>query len=129
MRRSVATGDPIQIVEACMLLRIVRGKLKPGNWHAFEAAYKKAVADAGPIEGLCGRWLVQDVNDPDSGSTISLWATADALHAYESSDTLKNKIAANLAPYFSGQYDTRVSKVCFAEGDPAPSEWLSPLEC
>ena len=112
-----------------MLLRIIRGKLKPGAWNAFETAYKQAIADAGPVEGLQGRWLVQDIDDPDSGSTISLWTTEDALRAYERSDALKTKISAKLAPYFSGQYDTRVSRVRFAEGDPAPSEWLSPLEC
>ena len=64
-----------------------------------------------------------------SSVTISLWATEDALRAYERSDVLKANITAKLAPYFSGQYDIRVSRVRFAEGDPAPSEWLSPLEC
>ena len=112
-----------------MLLRIIRGKLKPGTWSQFETAYQKAIAETGPVEGLCGRWLVQDVDDPDSGSTISLWATEETLRAYERSDVLKVKIAAKLAPFFFGQYDTRVSRVRFAEGDPAPSEWLSPLEC
>lgn len=113
-----------------MLLRIVRGKLKPGTWIAFETAYQEAISAAGPIEGLCGRWLVQDVDDSDSGSTISLWANAEALQAYEKSDVLKTRIAAKLAPFFSGQYDVRVSRVRFAEGDPAPNEWLgSPLEC
>lgn len=112
-----------------MLIRIVRGKLKPGMWSEFETAYLKAIADAGPVEGLCGRWLVQDCDDQDSGSTISLWATEDALRAYEQSDVLKDKVTAKLAPFFSGQYDTRVSRVRFAEGDPAPTEWLGPLEC
>ena len=93
-----------------MLLRIVRGKLKPGTWSDFETAYLKAIADAGPVEGLCGRWLVQDVDDPNSGSTISLWTTDDALRAYERGDAMK-KIADKLTPFFSGQYDSRVSRV------------------
>ena len=112
-----------------MLLRIVRGKLKPGTWAEFETAYQNAISNAGPIEGLSGRWLVQDVDDPDSGSTISLWATEEALRAYEQSDVLKEKITAKMAPFFSGQYDVRVSRVRIAEGEPSPSEWLSPLEC
>ena len=113
-----------------MLLRIVRGKVKPGSWIAFETAYRDVVTKTGSVEGLCGRWLVQDVDDPDSGSTISLWASEEALRAYESSDLLKSKITATLSPFFTGQYDVRVSRVRFAEGDPAPSEWLgSPLEC
>ena len=43
-----------------MLLRIIRGKLRPGTWIAFEQAYKSAIASAGPVEGLRGRWLVQE---------------------------------------------------------------------
>ncbi len=107
-----------------MLLRIIRGKLKPGTWDAFEQAYKTSISNAGAVEGLCGRWLVQDLDDPDSGSTISLWTTKEALRAYEDSDLLKNTITAKLAPFFSGQYETRRCQVRFAEGAPAPNEWL-----
>ncbi len=108
-----------------MLLRIIRGKLKPGTWNAFEQTYNAAIKDAGPIEGLCGRWLVQDLDDPDSGSSTSLWSTELALRAYENSDVLKNKITAKLAPYFSGEYETRRCRVRSAEGGPAPNDWLS----
>ena len=97
-----------------MLLRIIRGKLKPGTWDAFETAYKATIASAGQVEGLRGRWLVQDLDDPDSGSSISLW---------ESSEVLKNTITAKLSPFFSGQYETRRSRVRFSEGSPAPDEW------
>ncbi len=111
-----------------MLLRIIRGKLKPGTWDEFENAYRTAIANAGPIEGLRGRWLVQDLDDPDSGSTISLWTTEEALQSYESSDLLKNTITVKLAPYFSGEYETRKCHVRFAEGGPAPSEWVNQIE-
>jgi len=107
-----------------MLLRIIRGKVKPGTWSDFERAYQAAISKAGPVEGLCGRWLVQDLDDPDSGSTISLWTTEEALKAYENSDLLKNMITARLAPFFSGQYETSKCRVRFAEGEPAPNEWL-----
>ena len=50
--------------EAEMLLRIIRGKLKPGTWDAFEKAYRATIASTAPIEGLRGRWLVQDLDDP-----------------------------------------------------------------
>lgn len=101
-----------------MLLRIIRGKLKPGTWDAFEKAYRATIASTAPVEGLRGRWLVQDLDDPDSGSSISLWATEEALHAYESSEVLKNTIIAKLSPFFSGQYETRRSRVRFSEGSP-----------
>ena len=79
----------------------------------------------GDIFAFVARSATYDV----SSVTISLWATDEALRAYERSDVLQDKIAAKLAPFVSGQYDTRVSRVRFVEGDPAPSEWLSPLEC
>jgi heme-degrading monooxygenase HmoA len=116
------------MMEGKMLLRIIRGKLKPGTWDAFERAYQAAISNAGPVEGLCGRWLVQDLDDPDSGSTISLWTTEEALRAYESSDLLKNAITAKLAPFFSGQYETRKCRVRFAAGAPAPDEWAEEID-
>ena len=67
---------------------------------------------------------MQDLDDPDSGSSISLWTTEEALRAYESSALLKNAITAKLAPFFSGQYETRKCRVRFAEGGPAPNDWL-----
>ena len=111
-----------------MLLRIIRGKLKPGTWDAFENAYRTAISNAGPIEGLRGRWLVQDIDDPDSGSTISLWTTEEALRTYENSALLKNAITTKLAPFFSGQYETRKCHVRFAEGGPAPNEWVNEID-
>ncbi len=107
-----------------MYLRIIHGKLKSGAWTAFEQAYRDAVAKAGPIEGLCGRWLTRDVDDDDAGSTISLWATQEAMEAYEQSDVLKNAITARLSPFFSGEYTITKSRVLYAEGDPSPVEWV-----
>lgn len=107
-----------------MYLRVIRGKLKPGTWEDFEKSYLAVMEEVGPVEGLCGRWLTRDLDDPDSGTTISLWASAEAMQAYEASDLLKTRINPRLAPYFSGQYQTARSHVRFAQGDPAPEEWV-----
>ncbi len=107
-----------------MFLRIIHGRLKPDSWHLYEQAYRNAVVKAGPVRGLVGRWLTRDIDDPNSGTSISLWATQEAMADYEASDLLKNEITAKLAPYFSGEYRTTRSHVRFAEGEPAPSEWV-----
>jgi heme-degrading monooxygenase HmoA len=107
-----------------MYLRIIHGKLRPGTWSEFERAYKAAVADAGPIYGLQGRWLTRDVDDEDAGTTISLWSTEADLQAYEESPELREKITKQLQPFFSGDYTTSRSRLIFAEGEPAPSEWV-----
>ncbi len=89
-----------------MRVRIIYGKLKPGTWDAYEAAYKEAMDQAGHVPGLVARWLTRDVADPDGGYSISLWRDEAAMQAYESGDTLKNTILPKLTPYFSGDYTT-----------------------
>jgi heme-degrading monooxygenase HmoA len=107
-----------------MFLRVISGKLRPGTWVEFERAYQSATSEAGAIEGLCGRWLTRDLDDPDSGTTISLWTSPEAMRTYEASDALKNIIQPKLTPYFTGQYRTSRSEVRRAEGDPSPQEWV-----
>lgn len=107
-----------------MYLRVIQGRLKPGTWDAFEHAYLEATRKAGAIEGLCGRWLTRDLDNADSGTTISLWASEEAMTAYEASDVLKKTIQPMLTPFFSGDYRTSRSIVRYAEGDPAPMEWV-----
>ncbi|MGE3643744.1 MAG: antibiotic biosynthesis monooxygenase [Beijerinckiaceae bacterium] len=106
-----------------MYLRIINGKLKPGTWDAFEKAYRDVVGEAGAVPGLRARWLTRDVDNPDAGTTISLWESEAAMDAYENSDVLKNKINATLSPYFAGEYRTSKTRVQFADGVPPPSEW------
>ena len=106
-----------------MFIRVISGKLRKDSWDEFQKAYLHATREAGPVEGLLGRWLTRDVDDPDAGTTVSLWATLDAMKAYERSDLLRDKINAHLAPFFIGDYRTTRSHVLFAEGDPAPQEW------
>lgn len=107
-----------------MFIRIINGRLKKDSWSEFQKAYLHAIGEAGPVEGLMGRWLTRDVDDPDAGTTISLWATKEAMEAYERSDLLREKINAQLAPFFVGDYRTTRSQVLFAEGDPSPDEWV-----
>lgn len=107
-----------------MFIRIISGKVRPGSWSEFQKTYLHVIADAGPVEGLMGRWLTRDIADADAGTTISLWATKEAMDAYERSDLLREKINARLAPFFVGDYRTSRSQVLFAEGDPAPDVWV-----
>jgi heme-degrading monooxygenase HmoA len=107
-----------------MFIRVISGRLKPGTWSDYEKAYREAVSQAGAVEGLIGRWLTRDIDQADSGTTISLWATVEAMQAYERSDVLKNVIQPKLQPFFTGDYRTSRSEVRYAEGDPAPEDWV-----
>ena len=61
-----------------MHMRIVWGKILPGQWDAFEAAFKKALEIRGAAKGLKNQWLLRDQNDPDAGYSISQWESDEA---------------------------------------------------
>ena len=98
-----------------MMLRIIRGKLKPGTWEAYERAYKDVIAKASKIPGLKGRWLAHAVDDQDAGYTLSLWENEAAMRTYENSAILQKTILPRLNPFFSGDYTTTRCEVRFAE--------------
>ncbi|MBV8703327.1 MAG: antibiotic biosynthesis monooxygenase, partial [Acetobacteraceae bacterium] len=69
-----------------MQMRVVWGKILPGQWDAFEAAYKRAMTARGRVNGLRGQWLIRDQNDHDSGYSITLWESDADMRAYWDSD-------------------------------------------
>ncbi len=85
------------------VLRITRGRIKPGTWDQFEAALHKAIEDAGHIPGFVSRSLVRDIEDQDQGYAISVWENLKALENYEKSD-LARTITPMIQSYFTGDY-------------------------
>jgi len=98
-----------------MRVRIIYGKLKPGTWDAYEAAYKEAMGKAGRVPGLRARWLTRDVDNPDAGYSISLWESEATMRAYEGGDLLKSTILPSLTPFFLGDYTTTHCEMRFHE--------------
>jgi heme-degrading monooxygenase HmoA len=88
-----------------MIMRITWGKLYAGTWDEFERVYKETLAGK-DIQGLKGRWLAQDVNDPDGGFAVSLWETQEDMRAYEESNAYRDMYLPTLKPFFSGEYTT-----------------------
>ena len=58
-----------------MYMRIIWGRIVPGQWDGFEAAFKKAIALRGDVKGLKDHWLARDQNEPDAGYSITVWRT------------------------------------------------------
>ncbi|GIX47329.1 MAG: hypothetical protein KatS3mg131_1540 [Candidatus Tectimicrobiota bacterium] len=99
-----------------MIMRITWGKLRPGQWDAFEQAYRQAVvAKSSRLKGLRGRWLVQDVQDPDAGYAVSLWDSLEDMRAYEQSEFYQREILAPLQPFFIGEFKTSYCEVKYAQ--------------
>ena len=97
-----------------MIMRITWGKLRAGTWQEYEQAYHTTVAGK-EVPGLRGRWLAQDVNDPDGGFAVSVWDTLDAMQAYEQSAVFKQEIQPTLQPFFVGEYTTHRCDVTYEE--------------
>lgn len=90
-----------------MIMRITHGKLHPGTWPQFEATYNAIVVPKSlEIAGLRGRWLVQDLHDPDAGCSVSLWESLEDLRAYEQSAFFREAIFTRLQPFFLGEFTT-----------------------
>lgn len=88
-----------------MIMRITWGKLRSGSWQEFEQAYHNVVVGK-EVKGLRGRWLAQDLNDPDGGFSVSLWETQADMDAYEQSEVFQQQIRPALQPFFVGEYTT-----------------------
>ncbi len=86
-----------------MHMRIVWGKILPGQWDGFESAYKTAMAERGPVSGLRSQWLVRDQNDRDAGYSVSLWDTDEAMRNFWDSPQRKQTTSA-LQSFFVNQF-------------------------
>jgi heme-degrading monooxygenase HmoA len=97
-----------------MIMRITWGKLRAGCWQEFEQTYEETVAGK-DVPGLRGRWLAQDIQDPDGGFAVSVWDTLDALQAYEQSAVFRQEMQPRLQPFFVGEYTTYRCDVKYSE--------------
>ncbi len=101
-----------------MIMRITRGKLRPGTWKDYEEAYKATVvAKSTHVAGLRERWLAQDVHDPDAGYAMSLWENVEAMRAYEQSDFYKQEIVPAFQPFFVGDFHTTYCEVTVTQSN------------
>jgi heme-degrading monooxygenase HmoA len=86
-----------------MHMQIVWGKILPGQWDAFEAAFKMATARHHEVKGLRSRWLLRDRNDPDAGYSVSLWESEADMQAFWESPARREGMAL-IQPFFANQY-------------------------
>ncbi|MDQ2803768.1 MAG: antibiotic biosynthesis monooxygenase [Pseudomonadota bacterium] len=88
-----------------MHMRIVWGKILPGQWNGFEAAFKEAMVARGEVKGLKTQWLLRDQNDPDAGYSITLWEHAEDMRAFWDSPK-RQEVMSAIQPFFVNQYTT-----------------------
>ena len=84
-----------------MIVRISRGRIRPGSWDQFEAAWNDVYGSVQPA-GLRGRALIRDFEDADRGASISVWD--DAASAAAATTTLKSEMQ-KLEAFYTGDYE------------------------
>ena len=89
-----------------MYMRIGWGKLRPGQWAKYAAAYEQTIPVSEGMPGFIGRWLGKDADDPDSGYTVSLWETKEDLDRWD--ELSRNTLLPAMEPYFTGEF--RISR-------------------
>ena len=88
-----------------MYMRIVWGKILPGKWNDFEAAFKKAMAMRGDTKGLKDHWLARDMNDANAGYSITLWESEADMKSFWDSQRRKD-VMAPLESFYVNQFTT-----------------------
>jgi heme-degrading monooxygenase HmoA len=99
--RHMSQGPVLEGTE--MHMRIVWGKILPGQWDAFEAAFKKALEIRGEPKGLKSQWLLRDQNDPDAGYSVSEWESDEDMRAFWDSKKRSDAMAV-IQPFFVNQF-------------------------
>jgi heme-degrading monooxygenase HmoA len=87
-----------------MYMRVTKGRVRPGCWENYEAAYVLHVEGQPAPAGLLGRWLMRSMIDVDLGFSLSLWETQEAMEAYERSDAVRREILPHLAPFLTSDF-------------------------
>lgn len=89
-----------------MFMRISWGRLNPGAWSAYEASFTEAIDAAGQPGGLVARVLCRDIDDPDTGYSLTWWESREAMDAYEDSDAVHQEILPRIQQHFGGAFVT-----------------------
>ncbi len=96
-----------------MYMRIVWGKIVPGKWDAFEAAFKTAMATRGEVAGLEDHWLARDQVDANAGYSITMWASEADMKKFWHSKK-RQDVMGPLEPFYVNQFTTTHCEVKYA---------------
>jgi heme-degrading monooxygenase HmoA len=95
-----------------MHIRIYWGKVQSGAWPSIERNYRELMDI--PIHGLLGRFVTQDVNDPESMFTITFWQDLQSIEAWEKSSEYRDVFLAAVSPFIIGSQSVSLCEVKLA---------------
>jgi heme-degrading monooxygenase HmoA len=91
------------------------GKVKPGTWQEYEQPYHDTIMpETLDVSGLVFRELLQGVDDPNEGISLTLWDSREDLDAYEQNEVYQR--AVDRAPaFYVGEYRVKHFEVRLGE--------------
>ena len=99
-----------------MFIRITWGKLKPGAWDDYEAAFRKVMPQTMGAPGIRGRWLIRDLDEKDAGYSIAMFESERDMRAYTENADVRAAIRQALDPFHTGEYTTKHCEVTLELG-------------
>ncbi|MGC1497959.1 MAG: antibiotic biosynthesis monooxygenase family protein [Sulfitobacter sp.] len=92
-----------------MYLRIYWGKIVPASWELVEQRYAGLMERQ--TDGMLGRFVTQDTNDPESLFTVTVWRDLAALETWEKSKEYREVFLNAVEPYLSGSHSVSLCEV------------------
>ena len=89
-----------------MFIRISWGRVTPGSWPDYEKAFREGVEAGQRPPGLLARILSRDIDDPNTGYSVSWWESAEAMDAYETGPMVNDEILPRIQQFFTGAFVT-----------------------
>lgn len=94
-----------------MFMRILWGKVKPGMWEAFERHYnERVIPTTRDMKGLERRRLLQGVDDPNEGMSVTVWKTMEDLENYLNNPK-RQEMAKEVEHLYTGEFWVKTFRI------------------
>jgi heme-degrading monooxygenase HmoA len=94
-----------------MYMNVIWGRIKAGMFPEYERIFLQP--DASPLNsvGFICRWLLRDLDDANSGFTLSLWESKEALNSYQAHPTIQDLRENMFKDLFVGEFSRYACEV------------------
>lgn len=97
-----------------MFVRITNVHVPDGGWSAYEIAAQRLTLEGSPhAQGRLATWLIRSIDDTNSGISIQVWDSMEALKHYEESDWFLTRLVPALELLVAGEYPVTRGEVRF----------------
>ena len=97
-----------------MFVRITNVHVSEGGWAAYETAAQRLTLEGGPhATGRIATWLIRSAEEDDTGISIQVWDSIEALKLYEQTDWFRTRMLPALEMLVVGEFPVMRGEVRF----------------